>query len=518
MALLRPGLLEPREYQQAIAETALRKNTLALLPTALGKTVIALHVAAHRAEETGGKVLVLAPTRPLCLQHMETFRRHLEAGPEEFALLLGTVSAENRAEAFRRARFLFATPQTVRNDLAAGRCTLEEVCLLVFDEAHRARKRYAYGEIAARYREESRWPRVLALTASPGRDRATIEATCRDLGVEAIEHRDEEDPDVRPYVPPVRIEWFTTSLPEPYRALRALLEEMRSAPVAALQRADLLPRKRPDRVTRTELLALGRKLREAVETRPSRDLYGAIVAQSAALSLSHAIELLTTQDVRLLRDFLDDLRTKTTRTARWIRGHPRFPELADLVAAHAEVAHPKMGLLAGVLADALTRNPDGRIILFTQYRATAALLLERLRSMEGLRPARFVGQASREGDAGLSQRDQADVLRRFREGEFNLLVATSVAEEGLDIPAVDLVIFYEPVPSEIRAIQRRGRTARRAFGRVAILVTRSTADEAYHWVARSREQRMRRTVSRLKTGSGIRQTKLGFGCPSRVPR
>ncbi|MEM3086436.1 MAG: helicase-related protein [Halobacteria archaeon] len=513
-SLLKPGLIEPRDYQRAIVETALRKNTLVLLPTALGKTVIALGVAARRAEETGGKVLVLAPTRPLCLQHMETFRKHLAAEGAEFALLLGSVPTGKREEMFRRSRFIFATPQTVRNDLETGRYDLREVCLLVFDEAHRARKKYAYGGIAARYRGESRWPRVLALTASPGKDRATIEATCADLGMEAIEHRDETSPDVKPYVPPLDLRWLETSLPEPYRAVRALLEEMRAEPVAALQKAGLLPRKRPDRVNRSDLLSLGRKLRKDIEERPSSSgLYEALVAQSAALSLSHAIEVLTTQDIRALEEFLADLETKTTRTARWIRSHPRFREVADRARAHRGLEHPKVALLSGVLADALARNPESRAIVFTQYRSTAARLLERFGSVPGLRPARFVGQASREGDAGLSQQAQAEVLRRFREGDLNLLIATSVAEEGLDVPSVDLVVFYEPVPSEIRAIQRRGRTARRSYGRAVILVARGTVDEAYLWAARSREARMRRAVSGFGSGDrgSSRQAKLISG-------
>jgi ERCC4-related helicase len=54
----------------------------------------------------------------------------------------------------------------------------------------------------------------------------------------------------------------------------------------------------------------------------------------------------------------------------------------------------------------------------------------------------------------MSQEEQSAVLESFRNGEFDVLVATSIAEEGLDIPEVDLVVFYEPIPSEIRYIQR----------------------------------------------------------------
>src|SRR5437879_11855317 len=84
---------------------------------------------------------------------------------------------------------------------------------------------------------------------------------------------------------------------------------------------------------------------------------------------------------------------------------------------------------------------------------------------------RFVGQASRGEDIGLSQKEQVDILDKFRAGEINVLVATSIGEEGLDIPQVDHVVFYEPVPSEIRQIPPRGRTGRRPEDRRATWVS-----------------------------------------------
>ena len=78
------------------------------------------------------------------------------------------------------------------------------------------------------------------------------------------------------------------------------------------------------------------------------------------------------------------------------------------------------------------------------------------------------------------------------------IVATSIGEEGLDIPQVDLVVFYEPVPSEIRTIQRRGRTGRSAAGRVVMLVTKDTRDEAYFYSARRKERKMHQELDRLR--------------------
>ncbi|HSV42507.1 MAG TPA: helicase-related protein, partial [Methanomassiliicoccales archaeon] len=87
---------------------------------------------------------------------------------------------------------------------------------------------------------------------------------------------------------------------------------------------------------------------------------------------------------------------------------------------------------------------------------------------------------------------------RFREGEFNVLVATSVGEEGLDVASTDLVVFYEPVPSEIRSIQRKGRTGRKSSGKVIIYVTKGTRDQAYHFSSLSKEKAMKSKLLSLK--------------------
>ena len=138
-------------------------------------------------------------------------------------------------------------------------------------------------------------------------------------------------------------------------------------------------------------------------------------------------------------------------------------------------------------------------------------MTQELARLPGIRPVRFVGQASRGDDIGLSQKEQVEILQKFRDGEVNVIVATSIGEEGLDIPQVDLVVFYEPVPSEIRTIQRRGRTGRSAAGRVVTLVTKDTRDEAYFYSARRKERKMHQELDRLR--KELRQ-KIFVGQPS----
>jgi len=145
--------------------------------------------------------------------------------------------------------------------------------------------------------------------------------------------------------------------------------------------------------------------------------------------------------------------------------------------------------------------------LFTNYRDTAEMVISTLHRLnsekEGIKAVKFIGQASKVGDKGLTQKEQVEIINKFKEGVYNVLVATSVAEEGLDIPATDLVLFYEPIPSAIRSIQRKGRTARKKIGKVIVLIAKGTRDEGYYWLSRSKERAMRRRISELSGGGGI---------------
>ena len=159
-----PFRIEVREYQRAIAKSALESNTLVVLPTGLGKTIIALLVAVERLSMfPSGKVLVLAPTRPLVLQHARFFKEHLAGDEVSSATLTGESSPEVRRALFEESRLVFATPEVIRNDVHEHRYTLATVCLVVFDEAHRCVKEYAYSEVAEAYKREASNPLILGL-------------------------------------------------------------------------------------------------------------------------------------------------------------------------------------------------------------------------------------------------------------------------------------------------------------------------------------------------------------------
>ncbi|BBE42221.1 helicase-related protein [Conexivisphaera calida] len=499
--LVKPRTVEYREYQVNIARAAYGRNALVVLPTALGKTVIsALVVAEVLYRRRGSRVLVMAPTRPLVAQHMRSFRSILKLGEGDAAMLTGRTPPEDRVAVWRGgARIVFSTPEVVRNDALEGRLDLGSFALLVFDEAHRAVKEYAYTEIAREYVSRSAYPMILAMTASPGANPERMEEVCRNLYVEALEYRDEEDPDVRPYVHPVDVRWRRVRLPPIYEEISSMIHSMLRRRVERLRAMGA--RVDPEHVTRRALIELGEELRyaleaESVEEERSR-LFEVLMNQSVALTLFHMLELAETQGIHTLRAFVDRMEEDDKRTHAILMGDPGFAALRELVRS-VDAEHPKLLELRDLVSAQLSSNPSSRILVFTQYRDTVAHAAEVLAGVPGVRVGTFVGQASRGGVRGMSQEEQAEAIAALERGDVNVMVSTSIAEEGLDIPAVDHVVFYEPIPSEIRYIQRRGRTGRRAPGKVTILAAEGTLDEVYLYASTARAKRMRRVMGELK--------------------
>ena len=488
--------LERRPFQEAIARACLSRNTLVVLPTGLGKTAIALSVLAERLRQRPGqKALFLAPTKPLAEQHAAFLSRALTQ--PRVVVLTGETPPSERALLWSSHEAICATPQVVHNDVLAERVDLADCAIVVFDEAHRAVGDYAYPFLAERYRARAPEGRILGMTASPGAEAARIGEVCRNLGIEGVEIRTESDPDVRPYVPGIALEWLEVPMPDQLRAVADPIRRALEEDVRALREASLV---RAPRVGAAELLkaqaAIQARLREAGDKAP-RELYRMASLQARALKANHALELVETQGLQALQAYFERLEQDRSKAAKALLDDPRIRQ-ARILAEGTRVEHPKLRRVALLLREQLEKKPDSRAIVFTHYRDTCELLHQKLAEVEGLRPARFVGQASRGEDKGLSQKEQAAVLQAFKDGAFNVLVATSVAEEGLDIPATDLVLFYEPVASEIRTIQRRGRTGRLRPGRVVVLLAKGTRDEAYYWSAKNKEKRMRAQVDDLR--------------------
>jgi Fanconi anemia group M protein len=486
-----PDRVARRGYQEAIAAECLARNTLVVLPTGMGKTVIALLVLAERLRE-GGKAIFLAPTKPLVDQHARFLGEHLVG--LDVRALTGEVPPADRAEAWAAGGVVCSTPQVLQNDLARGGAPLEGVQVLVLDEAHRAVGEYAYAAIARAYREAEPKGRLLGMTASPGAQPEKIAEVMENLGIQGIEIRTEDDPDVAPFVQPIRMEWLEVAMPPSVERIAQLLRAALGESMAELQRAGVLRAGQPS--TR-DLIEAQRRLGAQASQGEAREMFHLLSALARALKLNHAVEMCETQGLGALRTYVERLREDPSRAAKAILRDARVGEALRLL-AQARVEHPKLRRVALLLQEQLRVKPQGKAIVFTHYRDTSEILQEELAKVEGIKPVRFVGQATKGEDKGLSQRQQQAILEAFKAGEHNVLIATSVAEEGLDIPSTDLVIFYEPVPSEIRSIQRRGRTGRHSPGRVMVLVTKGTRDVASYWTARRKERAMKLEVGELR--------------------
>jgi Fanconi anemia group M protein len=496
--LLKPKMVEKRLFQLDLAAKSLKSSTLVVVPTGLGKTVVALMVLLARLEL--GKVLFLAPTRPLVEQHASFLKNALQ-DETMVAFMTGETAPEQRVETWSRARIVVSTPQVVENDLLSRRIDLKGVSLIIFDEAHRAVGNYAYVYIAERYAREAGAPLVLGITASPGSQIDKIEEICANLGIESIETKIESDPDVQPFVFHREIEWVKVKVPEELVRVRQAIQEVLEERIDDINHLGLVPVRIASRTSKKELLDLQALMRSSAARSPNPSLFKGISVMAEVLKLHHAVELAETQGTDSLARYFQRLEGEASSKSgsKASKRIMQDPQLRQAVAAllETEVEHPKLAASLQIIKEQLKAKPDSRIMVFTNYRDTASALLRFLQQEPAIRAARFVGQSSRTDDLGLTQKKQATILEKFKAGEYNVLIATSVGEEGIDIPSTDLVLFYEPVPSEIRSIQRKGRTGRVRAGRVVVLMARGTRDEAYYWISDRKERTMQKQIRGL---------------------
>jgi len=486
--LAKPQAIEAREYQINILRTAAGNNTLVVLPTGLGKTAIAIMLACQRLEKfPDSKILIVAPTRPLCEQHRKSFAESLEIPDKEIVLLTGKISPEARKEIYQKAKIISATPQTIQNDLKTGKLNLEKFSLLVVDEVHKAVKGYAYPFVCKIYREQAANQRILGLTASPGSDEARIKEICENLFATAVEIRSEEDADVAQYVKQKNFLQVRVELPQKMKytqsslklCLRELLEKLKKYKIFAFSKKDLL-------------LAQIRA-RKNLRRNPMNFQIISLVAE--ALKVWHALELIETQSVGAAKKYFDEMRKKSDKASIRLSQSAPFQNAARNVEelALSGEEHPKISALKEIISKEFSENKNVKIIVFSHYRENISRLLEVLKNV--CAPISLIGQS---GEKGLSQKEQIDVLKDYEAGIYNCLITSPIGEEGLHIASADTAIFYEPVASEIRTIQRRGRVGRTKLGKIIFLITKGTRDEANFYTAKRKENKMKEILKSMK--------------------
>ena len=504
--LIKSNAIEARLYQQVLAADVLKKgNTMIVAPTALGKTIVATLVAADRLEKVkNSKILVLAPSKPLAIQHESTFKEFLTV---PCSSITGAVKTDERLKRWEESQIICATPQTVESDLLKGRYSLKDVSLVVFDECHYGVGSYSYVYLASRYVKESKFNLILGLTASPGSDKEKIKEVCDNLYIQSIVVKTEEDNDVRPYFNPVAIDWVRVKMSSELEKIKTHVDKALKIRLKGLKNMGVI---RTVSVNKLDILKARGRVQSAIarSVNPKKECFQAISILSAVINIQHSQELIETQGVVTFNKYVARLRKKKTKAAKSLIQDPNFGK-AIYLAREAEkhgLEHPKLKKVTDIIKKELGQNgqtklqsdryvkdadqKSSKIMVFTQYRDSLEMIHQKLEK-EGIKSAKFFGQASRDGEKGLTQKEQKEIIKAFKIGEYDVLLSTSVAEEGIDIPAVDLVILYEPVPSEVRMIQRRGRTGRKRSGRVKVLITNGTRDEGYYWASVNKERRMK---------------------------
>jgi Fanconi anemia group M protein len=471
--------IEFREYQFNIIRSILENgNTLVVLPTGLGKTFIATALMADSIAR-GKKALLLAPTKPLAEQHHKTMMSALNIGEENMLLLIGSINKKERVERENKANVIIATPQTITNDIKNGLTSMRDFGVVIFDECHRAVGKYAYTYLANEC--VALGICIVGLTASPGGKMDKIKKLVGTLNIRQIEARGSSSADVAKYVKgrdiyTINVE-LTDRIREISRALRPIIEDS----LSALNRIGVFHFKHFDTIPKGRLIQLGDHIQKI---KTERYRFAAAFNYVRLLNMTHAYDLLNTEGIYPFLNYIDGLYKRENKS----KALENLLKNQNLVAAKkmAEDAlkngeeHPKVM----AVLDIIRRYNDCGIIVFAQYRSTIKMLVEYLNNNDF--PAMpFVGKKD-----GVTQEKQKETIERFREKKFRVLVASSIGEEGLDIPNVDLVIFYEPIPNEIRNIQRRGRTGRFRTGDVYILVANNTKDQIYLYISRQREVKM----------------------------
>lgn len=485
--------IEKRYYQDAIAKVACTGNTLCVIPTGLGKTNIAtLVIADCLAKDSNKKILFMAPTRPLVNQHKKSLERVLKLGLE-LITVTGFVKPEERARLYQKASIIFATPQTIRNDLKKGVLSLADFSLVVFDEAHRAVGDYAYPYIAKKYNYQAKSPLILALTASPGSFRYKINEVKQKLFIKNVEIRTREDSDVKPYVQELKQEWVTVELPAGLKTIKEYLEMIKNEKMNKLMKWHIV---NTNYISKARIIELQQRLAR----KKTGMSYAAMSLLAEVLKLDHALILLETQSLYSLDRYFTKIQSDKTRAVSRLMKNENFQSAMNLTKKliKEEKEHPKIQKLREIVSNEIRKNKYANIIIFAQYRDTISRIRSALQDIPNAAPVEFIGQAKKSGK-GMSQKEQTEILNEFKLGFYNILVASQIGEEGLDVEETDAVIFYEPIPSAIRKIQRTGRTARTRPGKVMVLITKDTRDEAYHWSGYHKEKKMKKMLYSMKT-------------------
>ena len=481
----------PREYQTRIKNTCVDNNTLVILPTGLGKTKIALLTSIERLKKfPKSKVVFLTPTKPLASQIYNEFIENTDI--EKIIMLTGKNKPDERKELFDDSSIIVATPQTIQKDLEKNRINLENVSLLCVDEAHRSRQKFANTIVAKNFIENSKNPRIIALTASPGSDKDKINEIVENLFIDSLEIRTEDSEDVVKYLQKKENEYLTLELNEEIKKIHSEIKNPYNFKLKSLKKFGVT--KPLNLISKKDLLGLQMRFRGEIK-RKNISAFRGIVLSSQLIKMDYILELLETQTLNCALKFIEKLKKDPSKSAKSLINESWFSKCVRLLneAIEKGVDNPKIKKIVEIIEDQLKENDKSKIIIFANFRNTVEDITNILNKIDGISAIKLVGQKE-----GISQKKQIATIKQFEEGLYNVLIGTSISEEGLNISGgSDLAIFYDNVSTSIRRIQRAGRVGRIKAGRIIFLMNKDTRDIAYYWKSKKEENKMKNILTNM---------------------
>ncbi|NXG36266.1 FANCM protein, partial [Dromaius novaehollandiae] len=472
-----------RGYQLRMAGAALLANTLVCLPTGLGKTFVAAVV-------------------------MYNFYRWFPSG-----------KVLNRRELWAVKRVFFLTPQIMVNDLSRGTCPAVEIKCLVIDEAHKALGNHAYCQVVKELSKYTNQFRILALSATPGSDTKAVQQVISNLLIAKIELCSEDSPEIQPYSHERRVEKIVVPLGEGLVEIQNAYIQVLETFAGRLIKIGVLARRDIPSLTKYQIILARDQFRKNPSSQNAGIQQGAIEGDFAlCISLYHGYELLLQMGLRSLFIYFCGIMNGSkglTRTRNELGRNEDFMKLyqqlrdmfsdTSLISADGSLckdstasgnkkefiySHPKLRKLEEIVIKHFeswkkgcsgNKSMDTRVMIFSSFRDSVqeiAEMLSRLRPV--VRVMTFVGHSTGKSTRGFTQKEQLEVVKRFREGGYNTLVSTCVGEEGLDIGEVDLIICFDAQKSPIRLVQRMGRTGRKRQGRIVVILAEGREERTYN--------------------------------------
>lgn len=478
-----PSVPKVRSYQLEAARMCLEANALVCFSTGLGKTLVGACVMYNFYRWFPSALVVfVAPSRPLVTQQMSACSGIMGLPNKDMAELTGHITASKRTALWSQARAVFCTPQTLVNDIESGRCPAERIACIVVDEAHHATGQHAYVTSIAAIRKHTTFFRVIGLSATPGSSINAVQEVITNLHIARMLVKDSSDADVKPYVFNTKTDVVVVASAENIQAILQMLYKIIEHPLKRLCDYRALAYIPPSSMSKYHVVCRMNEYSQSNTSTGNR--FQVIGVFGVLVSLLACKERLLKYGIANFRKNVQDAFIKESvksRAKKQIRNLPEFGlmvRLADEYLQGASSQHPKCLKLGEVLYQHFSQDGvdprNTRVIVFSQLRTSVEEIVEFLDKQRPLiKPMKFVGRA------GLTQKEQMKIVQEFIEGECNVLVATSIGEEGLDIGEVDLIVCFDFKKSPISTTQRFGRTGRRRIGRCVVLLTAGKEELEY---------------------------------------